>query len=205
VGTPQVQLPAFAAIFRLRDPKQYGDVIEEAWQKAVGLISVTRGQKASVGLIIDRPTHRDTRYSIAYFPTAGVEEKTNLGIQFNFRPSLVKLGDLVVLSSTEELAKDLIDAMKKEASDPPKVLAGVHSAVEIDAVQAASILDANRQNLVRQNMVEKGSTQEQAETQVGLLTAIVRHLGRATLTIGTTSAGNQANLEVKLNLRQETK
>lgn len=204
IGTPRVQIPAFAAIFRLQKPKEYADVIEEAWQKAVGLISVTRGQKAQVGLLIDRLTHNDVRYSVAYFPRKGDEDKSDVGIQFNFRPSLVKLGDYLVLSSTDGLAKDLIDALKKETAAATKPLAGVHSLIDVDATRLASVLDANRQTLVRNNMTEKGNSKEKAETEIGLLIEIARRLGQARLTIGgrqagTQSAGEQATLEVKLN------
>jgi hypothetical protein len=37
IGTPQIKLPAFAAILRLRHPEQFNKVAEEAWQKAVGV------------------------------------------------------------------------------------------------------------------------------------------------------------------------
>ena len=115
-------------------------MIEEAWQKAVGLISVTRGQKAQVGLLIDRLTHNDVRYSVAYFPHKGDEDKSDVGMQFNFRPSLVKLSDYLVLSSTDGLAKDLIDALKKEAAAAFKPLAGVHSLIDFDATRLSSVL-----------------------------------------------------------------
>ena len=200
VGTPQVQLPAFAAIFRLRRPKEYADVVEAAWQKAVGLVSITRGQKAELGLVIDRLTHNQARYSVAYFPRVPNEDKTRLGIHFNFRPTLVKLDEYLVLSSAEGLAKDLIDALKKELAARPKPLAGVHSLIEIDGVQLASILGANHKTLVERNMVEKGNTQEQAETEVGMLTTIVKHLGRAKLTVAQNGARHEANLELKMHL-----
>ncbi len=199
IGTPRVQVPAFAAILRLRQPKQYADVIEEAWQKAVGLISVTRGQKAQVGLLIDRLTHNGARYSIAYFPRKGDEDKSDVGMQYNFRPALVKLDDYLVLSSTEGLAKDLIDALKKEAAARVKPLAGVHSLLDVDAVQLASILRANRQSLIRNNMTEKGNSREEAETTIDLLTEAVKHLGQVHLTLGGRQPGEQATLQVQLN------
>jgi hypothetical protein len=59
IGTPQIQLPAFAVILRLQNPEQFKEVAEEAWQKALGLINFTRGQQAMQGLIIDRTVHGD--------------------------------------------------------------------------------------------------------------------------------------------------
>jgi hypothetical protein len=196
IGTPQVQIPAFAAILRLNDPAKYADVAEGAWQKALGLVNVTRGQKAEPGLIIDRLSHSDTRYTVAYFP-ASDEKKGPVGMEHNFRPTLVKMGEYVVLSSTDGLAKDVIDALKKEIADKVKPLAGVHSLIEFNASQLSSILGANRQTLVRQNMVEKGATREQAEATIGMLTTLVGYLGEFKLSVGVDKSAQQATLEFK--------
>ncbi len=200
IGTPGVQFPAFAAIFRLRNPKQFGEVVEEAWQKAIGLTNFTRGQQAEPGLIIDRLFQGDTKFTAAYFRAPKEGDRQQIESRFNFRPSLAMPGDYLILSSTEALARDLIDALKKEIAGTVKPLAQAHSLLEVNAVQLASILDANRQNLVRKNMLDEGSTKEQAETQMDLLITIVRHLGRAKLDVATRSGRPQATLELKLNL-----
>ena len=72
VGTPQVKIPAFAVVLRLRHPEQFGKVVEEAWQKAVGLVNFTRGQKALPGTD-HRPPHLQgqIKYTVAYFSPAG--------------------------------------------------------------------------------------------------------------------------------------
>jgi len=200
IGTPQIQLPAFATILRVRHPKEFGEVIEEAWQKALGLINVTSGQKAQPGLIIDRETHSDTRYTVARFSTAGKKDKAEVDVRYNFRPALAKVGDYVVLSSTDGLAKDLIDALKKESAGAVQPAAQAHSLVAMDNAALAAILTANRQALVRQNMVEKGTTQEQAEGQVDLLTTVLKYLGAVDLDMGRRDGQVQASLKVKLNL-----
>ncbi|MGO8746169.1 MAG: DUF3352 domain-containing protein [Thermoguttaceae bacterium] len=199
-GAPQIQIPAFAAIFRLKQPKQYADVIESAWQKAVGLINVTRGQKAEVGLVIDRQTYHDARYTVAYFANPPDAEKTAPGTETNFRASLVKMGDYLVLSSTEGLAKDLIDALQKETSEKTRPLAGIHTAIDFDGGQLSAVLEANRRTLVRGNMVEKGNSQEQAETEIGVWIALAKYLGQSNLTFGNGKQGPQAKFTVKLDL-----
>ena len=47
-----MKLPGFAVVLQLRDPAKFQEVMEEAWQKAIGLVNFTRGQKALPGLII---------------------------------------------------------------------------------------------------------------------------------------------------------
>ncbi|MHC4084276.1 MAG: hypothetical protein ACYSWZ_04985 [Planctomycetota bacterium] len=200
IGTPQVKFPAVALILRLRHPEQFNEVAEEAWQKAVGLINFTRGQQAMPGLIIDRPFQGKTKYTVAYFSTSGIEDKTNLDSRFNVRPSLAMPGEYLVLSSTDGLAQDLIDALHQETEQTPKPSAGTHSLVEIEGGQLASILETNRKTLIQGDMVKKGSTQEQAESSTDLLISVMEFLKHVKLRIGTHDGLTKADLEIKLNL-----
>jgi hypothetical protein len=201
IGTPQVKLPAFAAIFRLRHPEQFNEVVEEAWQKAVGLINFTRGQQAMPGLIIERPIHKETTFTFAYFSTSGIEDKTNLDSRFNVRPALAMPGEYLILSSTDGLARDLIDSLNREMEQTAKPLAGNHSLVEIDGGQLASILQANHKTLVSGNMVKKGNTQEQAESETDMLISLFKFLDSMKFDIGVHEGLTRARLEIKLNLQ----
>lgn len=200
IGTPALQIPSFAAIFRMKDPERFSVIMEEAWQKGLGLINFTRGQQAEPGLILDKPIHSGTKFTMSYFSTVEESGTTDLDARFNYRPSLATLGDYLVLSSTEDLTRDLIDALKAEMAGPAEVLAQTHSLLEIDAVQLASILDANRPNLVRQNMIDDGNTRDEAEAQIGLILTIVEYLGQASLTLGAREGLSAASLELNLNL-----
>ncbi|MFH1719702.1 MAG: DUF3352 domain-containing protein [Planctomycetota bacterium] len=201
IGTPQVELPAFAVILRLRNPEQFNEVAEEAWQKAVGLINFTRGQQAMAGLIIDRPVHADTRFTVAYFSTAQIEDKTRLDQRFNLRPAIAMPGEYLVLSSTDGLARDIIDALGREGKERARPLPETHSLLEIEGGQLASILEANREVLVRGDMIKKGSTREDAETGIDMLITLAKFVERVELSIGMHEGLTQARLETKLNLQ----
>ncbi|MBW7990509.1 MAG: DUF3352 domain-containing protein [Planctomycetes bacterium] len=200
IGTPQIQLPAFAVILRLQNPEQFNEVAEEAWQKALGLINFTRGQQAMQGLIIDRTVHGGTKFSMAYFSTSGLDEKNNLEQRFNIRPALAMPGEYLILSSTDDLARDLIDSLNREMQHNVKPVANTHSLVEIDTAQLTSILKANRDTMVRSDMVKKGSSQEEAETGIDMLITLVKLIERAKLGLGTHEGLTKARLEIKLNL-----
>ena len=199
IGTPLVKLPAFAMVLRLRDAEQFDEVAEEAWQKAIGLVNFTRGQQAMPGLIIDRPMHRDTKMTVSYFSTTGIEDTTKLDQRFNIRPTLAMPGNYLILSSTDGLARDLVDALSAETEHRTKPLAQTHSLLEIDGDQLASIMQANRDTLVRGDMVKKGSTQEEAEAGIDVLITIVRLCERLKLGIGVNEGTTEASLELKLN------
>ena len=201
IGTPIIKLPAFAAILRLRHPEDFDEVVEEAWQKAVGLINFTRGQQAMPGLIIDRPIHRETKLTVAYFSTSQIEDKTKLDQRFNIRPSLAMPGGYLILSSTDGLARDLVDALGQEMEQGGRPLAQIHSLVEMEGSHLASIMEANRQVLVRGDMVKKGNTQEQAEAGIDMLIALARFVKHVELGIGMHESLTQARLEINLNLQ----
>ena len=201
IGTPKVELPAFAVILQLRDPEQFREVAEEAWQKAVGLINFTRGQQALAGLIIDRPVYADTRFTVGYFSTAQIEDKTKLDTRFNLRPSLAMPGDYLILSSTDGLARDLIDALNHEKERSVEPLADTHSVVEIEGDRLASILEANRSMLVRGDMVNKGRTQEEAEAGIDMLITVIKLVEHVELSISSHEDITSAQLEMELNIQ----
>ncbi|NQU24275.1 MAG: hypothetical protein HQ567_23585 [Candidatus Nealsonbacteria bacterium] len=200
IGTPQMQLPAFALVLRLKDAEKHDAVFEEAWQKALGLINFTRGQQAEPGLIIDRPTHGETKFTSAGFSAAGIEDRKNLPQRFNFYPAIAMPSDYLVLSSTEQLTRDLIDALRRETAQPIKPLAQTHSALEIDATGLGAILQANRVSLVRNNMVEEGNTEAEAETSIDLLITVAKMAGHARLSIDTHQGHARATLKLKPRL-----
>ena len=202
IGTPLVKLPAFAMILRLRDAEQFDEVAEEAWQKAIGLVNFTRGQQAMPGLIIDRPMHRDIKMTVSYFSTTDIEDRAELAQRFNIRPTLAMPGQYLVLSSTDGLARDPVDALNIEIERHVDPLAQTHSMIEIEGGQLASILEANRDTLVRGDMVKKGNTREQAEAGIDLLITIARLCENLKLGVGMHEGATEASLEIKLNLER---
>jgi hypothetical protein len=199
-GTPEVQIPAFALILSLRNSKQFSEVAEEAWQKAIGLVNFTRGQQAMPGLIIDKPVHGDTKFSVAYFSTAGMEETTRLPTRFNIRPSLAVSGDYLIISSTDGLTRDLIDAVKHQTDEGASAIAKTHSIAELSGGELATILQANFKSMVRKNMIDKGSSQEDAERSVGILITIAKFIDHMELSIGTEDGLTKARAELHLDM-----
>jgi len=181
---PDPQLPAFAAVLRLKDPAAFDEVMEEAWQKAIGLVNFTRGQQAEPGLIIDRPQYAGMTFTTTRFSFVGSEESDNRNIRYNFRPSLAMPEDYVILSSTDQLARDLIDALQKEAKDPQPSLETTHSALRLDGPQLGSILTENRASLIRGNMVKEGHTEAEAELAIDTLLTLANRVRAINVDIG---------------------
>ena len=197
IGTPATQVPAFAVVLRLKDPQHFGEIVEEAWQKAIGLANFTRGQKALPGLIIDKASQDGMKYTISYYRPPTDRSSGTVDLRYNFRPSLSRPGDYVILSSTDALARDLMDAVKQAPSTPAEASSGANSLMEIEGPALSAILEANRENMVRKNMVDKGDPREKAENDIGVLLAALGHLDHASLTLRRDAGRPQAQLEIR--------
>lgn len=198
VGTPAVQIPAMAVVLRMKNPKTFSRVVEEAWQKAIGLVNFTRGQQALPGLIIDRPVHSDVKYTLAFFAPPEGGDRSAVDLRFNFQPSLAVVGDRLVLSSADALTRDLIDALEAEQARGAKPIAGAQSIVRLDGKQLHSILVANREAIVRQNMVEKGASAEEAGAAIDLLLNILEQVDSLSVDVATRDGRLDANAVLRL-------
>ncbi len=198
-GVPVVTIPGIALIFRMKDPERFVPMAEEAWQKALGLINFTRGQQALPGLIMDRQEYQGVRYFVASFSTAGLSEAERSDVRFNFRPALAAYGNNLILSTTEQLARDLIgflrDTTRAEARLP-----GRNLVAELDREALLRILEVNYETLVRQNMVEKGHGRDKAEEEVAGLLLLVKLLGQQRLEVMRVNNGPRVRLTIGLPL-----
>ena len=200
IGTPIVQFPAAALVFRVNQPEEFAEVFEEAWQKAIGLNNFTRGQQALPGLIIDRQTYAGVPFSYAYFSSRTETDRARLPVRFNLRPALAHIGPYLILSTTDGLTRDLIDAVNREDGVKlPASRAGAHSIIEINGGEGiAALLNANKVELIRANVLAKGQKLEDATKEVEQNLAWINKLKRADLSFYSTSAGHQADLDLEL-------
>ncbi len=159
-GTPEVHIPAFALVFRMKNPERFGPIVEEGWQKALGLINFVRGQDAQPGLILDRLEYRGVKYTVSYFSTADEDLSQPLPMRFNFRPVVIVQGENLILASAESLGRSIMDALDAARSQQP--VAGSTLLMEADLSAVSELIDANREALIRQNMLGKGSDRESA-------------------------------------------
>ena len=181
---PEPQLPGFALVLRLRDPGAFRPVLEEAWQKALGLINFTRGQKAEPGLILDRPRHGGIAITTSHFSTVGLTEAEQRNIRFNFQPTLAMPGEFAILSSSESLARRLVDSLTNGSAAKPVAAGGSHTRLTLHGGAIRDLLQLNFDPMVRNNMIEEGHTREEAEMAISLMLAIAGQVDRAELELG---------------------
>src|SRR5262249_43330081 len=112
---PSVRFPGFAFIVDMRDPGF-----------AKSMDTILRGAAllagAQVGLELSEEKHGNTTIVGYRFPEDGKLKGDVNKIRFNFSPAFVKVGDQFVISSTIELAHELVDLLQAEAKNPEKKL-----------------------------------------------------------------------------------
>ncbi|MFO0926245.1 MAG: hypothetical protein U0736_04290 [Gemmataceae bacterium] len=199
-AVPRMQIPAFALVIPLKHPREFHAVALEGWQKAVGLINLTRGQRAEAGMILDNDTHAGVKVHVAYFAPGKRDAKDRQDTRFNFRPALARVDRYLILSSTDGLARDLVDALQKDAKESTKPIDGAHTLVQLSGTGLTAILQANRTALVGQNMVEKGNSKEQAEAEIDGLIGLTRLVKQARLAGTGEKTGLRLRLDLTLNL-----
>jgi hypothetical protein len=197
IGIPDEQYPSAALIFRT-DPARagdFGEVLEEAWQKAVGLTNFTRGQQALPGLILNRETHAGVTFTYGAFTARTEKDRQHLPIRFNLRPAIVHDGPYVILSTTDGLARDLIDAVHREDGRTGAKFTDAHTLIEVGSpADIAALLAINKPAMVRQSVLTKGIKPEQAAREFDQNIAWLDKITHAKLSI----SGSQADLELEL-------
>lgn len=198
VGVPEEPYPAVALVFRVDRPEEFGEVFEEAWQKAIGITNFTRGQQALPGIILDKATHAGITFTYGYFSVRGEKDRSKLPAHFNVRPALARTGPYFILSSTDQLARDLIDAVQREDGRTPPPASAAHTLIEIaSGEQIAALLEANRASYLRQSVLSGGKKPEAAAKEFDNNIALLRRIAGATLSF-TSADGQMAELTVRM-------
>ncbi len=194
---PQPAIPAFAGIFQLKNAKETSQDVVAAYYTMVGIINADRAQKKKEGgmAMIPKPEKvGDIDMHTVSLNTAMAKD-AQPGMLHNFTPSLAIVGTRMVLSSSAELARILIEELPKVEEGKTGV-AKSSDTITVDGEAVRSILGANREVLVADTMMKKGASKAEAEGQIQLLFDVLKHL--RDLRIESTRRGEAVELDVKL-------
>lgn len=177
-NTPAIQLPGFALIAKLKDAGMKKE-LKRTFQSFIGFLNVAGAMEGQPQLDLDSETIDGLQmYSGTYLRDEDRKYENGLPIQFNFSPTLAFEGDTVFISSTSSLAKDLA-AAKTSAQEPNRE----NTIVTLNVAPIRKALEQNRQQLISQNMLEKGHTKTEAENEIDVLMNALALLKAARLSL----------------------
>ena len=209
IPKPDLVLPAFAiSVGYDKKDEDFRQRWVIAFQSLIGVLNVVGGQQKAPVLVQNQEDFEGAKiYSAKYLPPVkpanakpgdSKTDEEGIHIRHNFRPTLVISGDHLIISSTTEMARDVVKAIKlaDSSSDaPPQAMS-----VDLDGKRIAGLVDVNRERLVMQNMVEKGHGKAAAQTEIGAIEGMIRGLNHAMITAEDTE--NQFRLKLSLDLNQ---
>ncbi|MEZ6111924.1 MAG: hypothetical protein R3C99_13030 [Pirellulaceae bacterium] len=181
---PAIQLPAFALAFRLNDPATMQPELRRTFQSLVGFLNIVGVMNGQPQLDLDMEKTETTQIvSASYLPPTDTDNPLPGGgakINYNFSPTVAFSGDRFVLASTTGLARELIASRNQTAKPTTDTdsaaadaassdTATINTAAQLNFAELLAILEANREQLIAQNMLSDGNSREEASAQIDAL------------------------------------
>lgn len=169
---PRNPLPAFAIALGLQE-EPFGKTLESTLRAAAIFGS-------QIGLTLAEETYKDIRLVAYRFDeTREVPQDTD-NIRFNFSPCFCQVGNQFLLSSTTDLAHELIDQLKEEnKGDPLPSRNCVRKTVYGPGI--ADYLGHFESGLVVQSILDQAISPEEAKKQVQIFLSLLRNQGTASV------------------------
>ena len=197
--TPAIKLPGFALITQLKDPQTMRPELKRIFQSLIGFLNISGAMNGQPQLDLDMQVEGDQQYfSAKYVREVDRRETAAVPIQYTFSPSLAFVGDVAILSSTMPLAKQVVSQLAATPAVPAESR-GVNTEFEVDFEGVRISLEDNFKQLVSQNMLQDGHTQEEAEAEIGTLLSVLELLQRASLEL---SFDNQATFAATVSFAE---
>jgi hypothetical protein len=199
--SPSLKLPSIALIGQLKDPIKMKRELKRIFQSVIGFFNIVGAMdgQPQLELMSEPKEQRDSEYYWAeYLLDSDKSYANGLPIQFNFKPCIAFQGSRVVVASTMDIAKQVLEGKKSIEDLPAEIRGNTDIVLELESLR--SILAANRETLITNNVLEKGHTRQNAEKEIDLLLAIM-NLGKEIR--GSLRFDQNASLSLQLLLKAE--
>jgi hypothetical protein len=202
---PSLRLPGAALVFEIK-PDRFHAVRKQfrvGFQSAVALANLDGAQKGRALLEMQTETRGKSEIQYAvYSPDEPAKDDKSPhppkeDAYLNFSPAMAMSERHLIISSTRQLVEQLADL---DARDDSTQTIADNSLVQTNPKLVSELIRANREQLVAQNMLEKGHTRVAAEKEIDLLQAIVGYFSDARLRL--VSGQRSIRLEAQVKVAQ---
>jgi hypothetical protein len=164
---PAIRLPSFGMVAKLKDATMRKE-LKRTFQSFIGFLNVAGAMEGNPQLDLDSETIDGKQiYTATYLQDSDKKYENGLPIQFNFSPTLAFEGDLVYITSTNSLAKQL--RLRSAEQNANKEQTKNNTLLTVDFGTLKQGLEANRNQLISQNILEKGHSRSEAEKEIDAL------------------------------------
>jgi len=207
---PAVRFPAAALVLGIK-PDQFAAVrrhFRVGFQSLVAFANVDGASKGRPLLEIQNEKRGDAEIQFATYGDVdndaakdkkGAADDAGAGsakqdMYLNLSPALVLSPDHMILSTSKNLAEELVDLAQTRdanATIPENTL------IEVNGQRTAELIRDNREQLIAQNMLEKGHDRAAAEKEIEVLQALVSYFEGAKLRLVPGEQSIRLDLELK--------
>ncbi len=172
---PKTHIPAFALVTEMRDPENFGGHMETVLRGA-GLLASTQ-----VHLKLTEETYQGCTIGVYWFAEDSPWKLDANDLRYNFTPSFTRVGDQLVVASTAELCRTLVDELQKEQKGPKDQGAAPVRQGRLVAAGGADLVKSFEDALVTQTILDQAVPPADAQAQIKALIEFVRGLGEIDL------------------------
>ncbi|MCA9243844.1 MAG: hypothetical protein KDA32_07830 [Phycisphaerales bacterium] len=189
--TPSPILPGFALIAPLRPDldEMFERKLFAAAQSAINIININGGQQGMPSFLSEVDRYRGYRVLFSEYVdppgTEGMEtaaggeafvsDKPRGSLRYNFAPCVSIAERQLLVTTSPQLLRDLIDAIDAHKSAPEKASRPTLDAVDLDFATLADLLRDNRAELVINRMLQEARTREVAEREIDAFVELLRY------------------------------
>lgn len=191
---PDIKVPEFALVFRLKEDDRVQRRFRVAYQSFIGFLNIQLAMQGNPQLELESEKVDGARIvSATYLPDENKEYEGM--INYNFSPTIAFADQWFIISSTKQLAGDLVVAgQRKSVTKDPQT----NTSITIYGQQAKAILAQNAEQLIAQNMLEEGNDRKEAKAQIDLLLEVVGLIKQTSLNLKNESGRLSLNLGIQV-------
>ncbi len=190
---PAMKLPAFAAIFRLKDAETIGPDFRRTYQNLIGFLNIIGAMNGQPQLDLEMEKGEAFQLVTATYLREPNASPGGLKIHYNFSPSVAFVGEHFIVSSTSALARELVGSVDQGTGQATQL----NSTIKLNVSGVSDILHDNRAQLVAQNMLSEGRSKEEAELAIGDLLKLVALARSSAIDLATTDNALRLSWEIQ--------
>lgn len=197
-SAPKIKIPAFAVLLQVNDDsKKVIEGFRRAFQGAISLSMLDSAQKERAALGLTEETVGEQKIYYSTYPD--LEPGGEVSIEYNFSPAFCSKNSYLIVSSTHELARDILLQIPTRAAQTATRPAPGAALDElyIHGPEAKLALEENASGLVANAMLEKGKSKAQATREIAGLVDLASLVRSAAARSVATSSGMQFMLRVE--------
>lgn len=194
---PAIKLPAFAAVFELKNPDEMQPELRRVFQSLIGFLNVIGAMNGQPQLDLDMEKREDFQVvSANYLPNIAAPADQPTKIHYNFSPSVAFASGHFIVSSTKAFAQELAENVSQAARAADDVNASLNTEAILHGEPLRQVLRDNREQLISQNVLEKGHSREAAAHEIDLFLGLLEVAREARLQLLTKGQALELTLTI---------